>query len=93
MLAAFDYRAFYDREGRQFCCLCGAFDGHDPRCWSLHIPRIVAALEPAARIVADMPTRGGSGGRCYYCLGGGKRDSPHAEDCPWWALATAMELP
>lgn len=51
MLAAFNSRAFYDAQGREFCCFCGAFDDHDPRCWGLGLPKIVAALEAAEDVL------------------------------------------
>jgi hypothetical protein len=49
----------------------------------------VTPLEVASALAAEMPTRGGSGGRCFYCLGG-VESLPHAPDCPWIAMPSIV---
>lgn len=48
------------------------------------------ALDATRRLLVEMPVRGGSGGRCYYCLGddGG---AFHQSDCPWLALPRIVQ--
>ena len=46
-------------------------------------------LDDARRLAADMPARGGSGGRCYYCLG--HPVGTHEDGCPWDSMPQIVE--
>lgn len=103
-----DARAILDR-GRPIndgmCDVCKSFDGHNPGCAWLSLPRIVAVIGAAQSVIERSPATlcmqgGGGRRRCRYCsyrvwVG----DDPatvntggkHDDDCPWQVLAVALK--
>lgn len=81
-----------------FCVGCAYNDRrHLPGCPILALPRIVAALEAAERMTGPLaPVIVGSDAVGRYCTECDETsdfaDPPaHADDCPWQALAAALE--
>lgn len=78
------------------CHWCEEFtstEQHTLDCPWLAIPKIVAALETAERIVQQGPTNECYYGKCRYCGGdivGGPMRMLHTDDCPLGALEVAL---